>query len=110
MEIHARSVKDILILSVKGRMDAVTAREFDEGVAEFISSGPKVFLLNFNGLEYISSAGLRSILAAAKQLKAKDGEILFTGLTGPVKDVFDISGFDTIFKIFPTEEEALRDR
>jgi anti-anti-sigma factor len=110
MEISSRKEKDVLIVSVKGRMDAVTVQEFDTQVPAFIAEGATVLLLTLDALEYISSAGLRSILAAAKQLKAKGGEILFAGLKGPVKDVFDISGFDTIFKIFPSEEEALKNR
>ena len=66
-------------------------------------------VLNFGGLEYISSAGLRSILSTAKQLKVKEGRLLFADLRGPVKDVFKISGFGSLFKIYDTEEEALRE-
>ena len=70
----------------------------------------EVLLVNFSELEYISSAGLRSILATAKQLKARNGEIMFTGLKNTVKEVFEISGFYSIFKTFETEEEALTQR
>ena len=73
-----------------------------------MAGGDYTLVINLTGLEYISSAGLRSILSTAKQLKAKDGKMLFTGLQGPVKDVFKISGFGSIFKTFETEEEALR--
>ncbi|MCX5825855.1 MAG: STAS domain-containing protein [Deltaproteobacteria bacterium] len=85
-----------------------TAPEFEKGLLALMAGGDSTLVLNFNGLEYISSAGLRSILSTAKQLKAKDGKMLFAGLQGPVKDVFKISGFGSIFKIFDTEEEALR--
>jgi anti-anti-sigma factor len=107
MEITTRKTGDVLIASVKGRLDAVTSQEFDKGMSQFLTQGEKAIVINFSQLEYISSAGLRSILSAAKQLKAKDGKILFAGLTGPVKDVFEISGFYTIFKVFDSEEEAL---
>ncbi len=63
--------------------------------------------MNFEKLHYISSAGLRVLLAAAKQLKTADGELRICDLNEVVKEVFDISGFSTIFKIFENETEAL---
>ncbi|OPY90637.1 MAG: putative anti-sigma factor antagonist BtrV [Syntrophus sp. PtaU1.Bin208] len=108
MEIVTTKEKDTVVVSVKEKIDAVTAPEFEKTLANLMVQGEKTFLLNFSGLDYISSAGLRSILATAKQLKPKGGKILFSGLKGPVKDVFNISGFGTIFKIFETQEDALK--
>ena len=108
MEIDTAKENNKVIVSVKGKIDAVTAPEFEKTLADFIVQGEKSFLLNFGGLEYISSAGLRSILFTAKQLKSKSGNMIFCGLKGPVRDVFKISGFDTIFKIYNTREEALK--
>jgi anti-anti-sigma factor len=108
MEITVRKEGRAAVVSVKGRIDAVTAGEFEKGLSVLMADGDCMLILNFNGLEYISSAGLRSILSTAKQLRAKECKMLFTGLQGPVKDVFKISGFDSIFKICDTEEEALR--
>lgn len=107
MEITSRKEKDITIVSVSGRIDAITAPDFESNLDGLITAGEKILLINLSGLGYISSAGLRSILSSAKKLKALSGEILFTGLTGPVDEVFQISGFKSIFKIFPTETEAL---
>lgn len=108
MEITTRKEGSSVVVSVKGRIDAVTAPEFEKGLLALMAGGDSTLILNFSGLEYISSAGLRSILATAKQLKAKEGKMLFASLQGPVKDVFKISGFGSIFKIYDTEEEALR--
>ena len=108
MEIATRKAGGAMVVSVTGRIDAVTAPEFEKGLSALMADGDHLLVLNLNGLEYISSAGLRSILITAKQLKAKDGKMLFAGLKGPVKDVFKISGFGSLFKIFETEEEALR--
>lgn len=107
MEITKRKEKDIMIISVKGRMDAVTAPSFEEDVTDLISKGEKAFIINFSKLEYISSAGLRSILAAAKQLKEKQGKLLFAELVGPVHEVFKIAGFYSIFQAYDTEEAAI---
>jgi len=108
MEIETAKEKNRIIVSVTGRIDAVTAPEFEKALLNQIVQGENKFLLNFNGVDYISSAGLRSILATAQQLKPKGGNIIFSGLKGPVKDVFQISGFATMFKIFETWEDALK--
>ena len=108
MEIQTGKEKNAIVVSVKGKIDAVTAPAFEKSLSDLIAKGENVFLLNFSGLEYISSAGLRSILATAKQLKAKEGKVIFSGLKGPVKDVFKISGFGTNFKIYETQEDALK--
>ncbi len=109
MEIQTRKEKVAVVVSVKGRMDAVTAPEFDKHVVDLISRGEKTFLVNLSELDYISSAGLRSILALAKKLKERAGKIVVAGLKGPVEEVFKISGFQSMFKIFDSEESALRE-
>ncbi|MDI9569342.1 MAG: STAS domain-containing protein [Pseudomonadota bacterium] len=108
MEVEKRMDGDVLIVSVRGRIDAVTAPEFEKRLMESIGAGEKAVLLTMEHLEYISSAGLRSILAIAKILKTKEEKLVFADLRGPVKDVFKISGFGSIFTIFDTEAEALR--
>ena len=109
MEIQTRKEKVAVVVSVKGRMDAVTAPEFEKNMLDFISKGEKTFVVNLLELDYISSAGLRSILALAKKLKEGEGKIVFTGLKGPLEEVFKITGFPSLFKIFDSEESALRE-
>lgn len=107
MEIEKRKEKNILVISVKGRLDAVTAPDLEKDLLEALSGGEKELLMDLSGLQYISSAGLRTLLVIAKKLKAGQGEILFAGLKGPVEEVFKISGFYSIFKIFDSPETAL---
>jgi anti-anti-sigma factor len=108
MEIITKKEKGAVIVSVKGRMDAVTSLEFDKRMSALVSAGDTIFVLNLSQLDFISSSGLRSVLKIAKQLKPGGGRLLFAGLQDPVKDVFKISGFSTIFAIYNTEEEALQ--
>lgn len=107
MELDARKEGSALVVTVQGRMDAVTAPEFEEYVDSWTAKGEKVFVVDLGGLEYISSAGLRSILASAKKLKGMSGKILFCGLAGMVKEVFDISGFASMFSVYATQAEAI---
>jgi anti-anti-sigma factor len=108
MEILLREENKATIVSVKGKMDAVTTPEFDKKLEERISKGVKNLIIDFNELTYISSAGLRSLLSAAKRLKKIKGKILFAAIKGSVKNVFDISGFASIFEIFDSVEDALQ--
>lgn len=107
MEFTQEKQGDWLIVEVTGRMDATTSSEFEEQCSQWIEAGNVSIAVGMSGVEYISSAGLRSILSSAKQLKAESGELRFFGLTGMVADVFKMSGFAAMFKLFETREEAL---
>lgn len=73
MDIQTRKEQKSLVITIAGRMDAVTAPEFDILLKQQIDAGEIFFVVDFNNLDYISSAGLRSLLAAAKLLKGKNG-------------------------------------
>jgi anti-anti-sigma factor len=106
MDIHKKKEKDFLVITVKGRLDALTAPDLEKDLLETIAGGELRLLLDFSDLQYISSAGLRSLLLLAKKLKSAQGEILFSSLQGPVAEVFKISGFYSIFKIFDSLQDA----
>jgi anti-anti-sigma factor len=96
-----------IVVSVKGRLDAQTAGEFMKNMAEPIERVEKHLIVDFDALEYISSAGLRVVLATAKKLETKKAKVLIVGLKDTVAAVFKISGFHMLFKIFDTVEAAL---
>lgn len=96
-----------LVLAVSGRMDAMNAPEFEAECGRRMAEGEKRLVVDLSALEYISSAGLRSILAAAKKLKAQGGELAFCCLSGIVGEVFAVSGFSKLLPVFPTREAAL---
>jgi anti-anti-sigma factor len=101
--------KDRFIIAVSGRMDAVTASEFETRLLEWINRGEIHLIVDLGELEYISSAGLRSILTIAKNLKAKQGEIVLCSLRDTVKEVFEISGFSTIIPICESVDAAIKE-
>lgn len=80
MDINIRKEEKALVVSVMGRMDAVSAPDFDTRVEEQINKGETDFILDLSGLDYISSAGLRSMLTLAKKLKTKEGDLVLCGL------------------------------
>jgi anti-anti-sigma factor len=107
MELNTRKEQDVAVIAVTGRVDAVTAPQFEKHLSTLIEAGELLLLIDLSDLEYISSAGLRTLLATAKRLKTIRGELLFAGLRGPVEEVFKISGFHTIFKVYETTADAL---
>jgi|WetSurMetagenome_2_1015567.scaffolds.fasta_scaffold00036_17 anti-anti-sigma factor len=109
MEITSRQEGAVSIIEVAGRMDAVTAPTFDKFFREISSSEIQAFLILMNNLDYISSAGLRSILMAAKQVKAKNGRLVLAGMKDAVKEVFNLSGFQAILRICESGEDALKE-
>jgi anti-anti-sigma factor len=109
MKIDATKEGNAVVMSLKGRLDAAASSEFETRLSDCISKGDSNFLLNFTDLEYISSAGLRSILTTSKKLKEVNGKIVLAGLHGPVEEVFKISGFISIFRVFGTPEAALKE-
>ena len=98
---------DAVVLSVKGRMDATAAPEFDKHLARLMDGGDTIFILDLEGLEYISSAGVRSILVLAKNLKNKDGKFFLAAATPPVMKVFKMSGFEAIIPIRESVASAM---
>ena len=107
MEIQTKKETNGTVVTITGRLDAVTAPEYEKEVNELISGGEITFVVDFDGLDYISSAGLRGLLVTAKQLKGKGGQVRFANVKGTVKEVFDISGFGSIFQMDDTVAVAL---
>lgn len=95
------------IIKVTGRMDAVTAPEFESRMLDWINDGDTQVIIDLAGLEYISSAGLRSILTIAKKLKSTAGKLILASLRNTVKEVFEISGFSTIIPVRDSVGAAL---
>ncbi len=106
MKIDMQKETGALVIRASGRIDTVSAPDFEKRMTEEIGKGECRFVIDFSDLEYISSAGLRSLLFAAKQLKGKGGSLLLCGLKGMVKEVFDLSGFTALFSVSESLEEA----
>lgn len=107
MDIQTSKETNATLITITGRMDAVTAPQYDTTINELVAGGDTRFVVDFKGLDYISSAGLRSLLASAKLLKGKGGQLCFANITGTVKEVFDISGFGSIFQMHDSVASAL---
>src|SRR5271170_6176919 len=104
---EAIMANDISVVSPQGRLDSVTSRNFERDLLENIDSGATRLLIDFSKLDYISSAGLRSVLLAAKRIRASGGRMALCSLNREIAEVFDISGFSSILDIQPSYDAAV---
>jgi len=108
METTTREVAGCTVIGVRGRLDAETAPDFENQCSTLINEGKRRIVLDLGELSYISSAGLRTILAAAKRLKQGGGGLAVACLTPMVSEVFAIAGFDRLLPLFTTVDDAVK--
>jgi anti-sigma B factor antagonist len=108
MQISVKPKDDFQIIHIEGHLDTNTAPDAEAAINKILDDGGKKLLIDFADVAYVSSAGLRVLLATAKKLKIVGGDMRLCGLNPTVQEVFDISGLSTIFSIFGNDSEALQ--
>ncbi len=108
MKIEKSDKGKFLIVKVSGRLDANTAKDYEDKCSSFLKDKNRM-IIDFSELEYISSAGLRSVLSIGKKIKASQGKYVFCNLQPMVKEVFKISGFNSIFPMYDNLEDAIEE-
>lgn len=91
--IPSRTEDGATLLSLSGRLDSMTAPEFEQAIPRLFADAPSVVLMDMSQLDYISSAGLRVVLIAAKTAAQAQARLSLFGLQQHVREVFEISGF-----------------
>ena len=97
----------VLVAITEDRIDGANAREFQDALQAAISDDDSAVVLDLEQLKYISSAGLRVILLVAKTLQRQEKQLAVCSLLGPVREVFEISGFDKIIQTHESQSEAV---
>ena len=104
MEVSAGKVGAARVLQVRGRLDHSQAQVFENALAPHLlacTPDGSPLVLDFSGVLYISSVGLRVLLLAAKQVKAQQGQIAIAALTPIVTEVFQVSHFNLVLSVYP---------
>lgn len=109
MEINQKEESGIVFLAFKGRLDGTNALEAEETINRILDGDNNRLLFDLEGLEYLSSAGLRVILGAAKEMKRRDGKFVLCSLNAYVKEVFEVSGFGAIIPIAESVEAGIEE-
>ena len=95
------------VLDVVGRLDGSTSEVLHATLLELIAEAPPLLVLDLSGMEYVSSAGLRILLMAAKQVRGSATRLVLCALRPNVMEVFEISGLAAVFSIAPGREAAM---
>jgi anti-sigma B factor antagonist len=120
MEITERRTVDVVTLGLSGRLDTTTAKTFEEKILTRIESGDRRFVIDLEQLDYVSSAGLRVFALAGKRLDSTNGKLVLCGFKktipyytlnrprDPVREVFDVAGFSSIFSTYSSHDDAIK--
>ncbi|HKA59175.1 MAG TPA: STAS domain-containing protein [Gemmatimonadales bacterium] len=107
MNITTRAQQGVTLVAIAGKLDSNTSPEAQRALDAILGGGGRRIVVDFTALDYISSAGLRVLLGAAKRLSGTGSALRLFGLNDTVREVFEISGFSKILAVFPTEADAL---
>ena len=104
MELTHDKKGENMIITIKGRLDAASAPVADTAIKKIMEEDCRRVLFNLDDLEYLSSGGLRVILGVAKEIKRNEGKLVLFSLNQFVKEIFEVSGFESLIPIEDTVE------
>ena len=107
MKIEPTQLEKAVLLKVSGRMDAENAHEFEEACDQWIAQGARHLIAELDGLQYVSSMGLRSFLAVAQKLQSNSGSLILCGLKGLPRQVFEMTRLIGLFPVYESAEQAI---
>lgn len=107
MQIAEARQDGIAILAPAGRIDSTTAPALEQRLTALVASGERRIIVDFSGVEYISSAGLRVLLLLARRVRDADARLGLCGMGTAVRQVFQLAGFLPLFVIHDTRDAAI---
>ncbi len=107
MDILQETHGQVLLVAPRGRLDSETAGELELVLHDAGTIGRRHFVIDLAGVPYVSSAGLRVLLALAKRLDGGVGSVRLCALNASVKQAFEISGFSAMFVVYSNRNAAL---
>src|SRR5262245_8430910 len=110
MDFSSQRFADVVVAVPVGRVDHASAGRLEQAIGPMLepADGNDALVLDFAGVHYISSVGLRVLMIAAKQMRARDAKIGVAALQPVVQEIFDISRFDHVVDIYPSVRDALQ--
>jgi anti-sigma B factor antagonist/stage II sporulation protein AA (anti-sigma F factor antagonist) len=111
MEFSSLRFADVVVAAPVGRVDHASAAQLEQALAPLLepsAADTGAIVLDFAGVHYISSVGLRVLMIAAKKLRARQAAIGVAALQPVVQEIFDISRFDHVVEIYPSVRDALQ--
>jgi anti-sigma B factor antagonist len=107
MEIQTHEFTRVNVIAVTGRVDSATAPELESKLKELVDGGKNKLVLDLKNVEYMSSAGLRTMVSTLKAVKRVNGDLRLANPSPRVEEVLRLAGLTSIFSIHSTQEEAV---
>ena len=107
MDLNAETSNGILVAAPEGRIDGINALQFQQALNGEIDDSVSGVVIDMSDLNYISSAGLRAVLLISKVLQQREARLVLCALQAPIREVFQISGFDQIIDISEDRDGAI---
>ncbi len=107
MDVTVEEKGEIIIMRVKGRLDAASSPQLEQRINSIIDGGHFKLVLNFSDVDYLSSAGMRLMLAISKKLRHLEGKVVACSLSDDVMEVIKMAGFNQVIEFYPSEQESL---
>ena len=110
MEFSSRRLADVVVAAPSGQIDHPNAMKLQQALTPIVdeaASGKTPLVLDFTGVEYISSMGLRVLMVAARQMKSANAPVAIAGLQPEVAEIFEIARFRFVVDVFPSVRDAL---
>ena len=110
MQFSSLRLVDVVVAAPVGQIDHPNAEQLKHALAPILDAGSPgrcALVLDFSNVDYISSMGLRILLMAAKQVRARGGRIAVAALQPVVKEIFEIARFNHVLEFFPDVRAAL---
>ena len=107
MKTDIRQEPNSTIVNVTGSVDALTAAELSQVLSNQITAGHTKLIVDLTAVEFMSSAGLRTLLGAVKEARSNGGDLRIISTNPGIDKVLRMSGFHNIAKVFPSQAEAV---
>jgi anti-sigma B factor antagonist len=107
MEISAREEGQVKVVSVTGSVDGLTSGDVQSFLDKLVSDGDDKLVLDLGQLDFLSSAGLRAMLAVSRGARQSGGDLRLVEGSGSVQNVLEMAGFPSVVKTFPDVAQAV---
>jgi anti-anti-sigma factor len=107
MDVSEQQVGRVWVVTARGRLDGATSGQFVQRVEALVTGSQPRLLVDFSGVEFVSSAGLRAVLALVKKVKAVQGALALCAVQPAVREVLEITGLAGMIDIHPERAAAL---
>ena len=108
MEVKTRQFKRVDVVEVSGRVDSATAPRLEETLQAILGQGRFNIVVDMQGLEYLSSAGLRVLVAALKETRRWNrGDVRLSNVPERIKGVLNLAGLDALFSVYDATVDAV---